>query len=108
MVNATDFFSEADYWDAVYEETEMPATAAEADYEYARNVGMDHPERCWILSDRDVWYRNPSYRGPVQPHPEDDRSEEDLLEWTKSVEQADQAREAAKASWLASDEDIPF
>jgi hypothetical protein len=25
---------------------------------------------CWILSDRDVWYRNPYYKGPAQPHPE--------------------------------------
>lgn len=47
------------------------ATVAEADAEYARNVGMETPERAWILSDRDVWYRNPAYTGPAVPHPED-------------------------------------
>lgn len=26
----------------------------------------------WILSNRDVWYRNPLYVGPPQPHPEAD------------------------------------
>lgn len=48
------------------------ATIAEADAEFARNVGAQQPQQAWILSDRDVWYRNPSYRGPAVPHPEDD------------------------------------
>lgn len=43
---------------------------AEADREYAFNAGMDNPDRAWILSDRDVWYPNPFYRGPAVPHPE--------------------------------------
>jgi len=47
------------------------ATPAEADREYAENVGRDNPKRAWILSDRDVWYRNPFYSGPPVPHPED-------------------------------------
>lgn len=47
------------------------ATQAEADHEYATNVGAMHPERAWILSDRDVWYRNSSYHGPAVPHPDD-------------------------------------
>lgn len=47
------------------------ATIAEADAEWARNVGADRPEQAWILSDRDVWYRNPAYSGPPEPHPED-------------------------------------
>lgn len=46
------------------------ATEAEADREYARNVGAQRPHDAWILSDRDVWYRNPAYRGPAVPHPE--------------------------------------
>lgn len=29
-------------------------------------------EHAWLLSDRDVWYRNPYYSGPPQPHPEFD------------------------------------
>lgn len=63
MVNALDFTDEAAYWNAVYEEAQGPATQAEADLEYVRNVGAEDTERCWILSDRDVWYRNPYYRG---------------------------------------------
>lgn len=42
-----------------------------ADREYAENVGRERPECAWILSDRDVWYRNPFYKGPPMPHPED-------------------------------------
>lgn len=33
-------------------------------------------ERAWLLSDRDVWYRNPYYLGSPQPHPESDFDEE--------------------------------
>jgi hypothetical protein len=48
------------------------STIAQADVEYATNVGRERRDVAWILSDRDVWYRNPYYRGPAQPHPEDD------------------------------------
>lgn len=51
------------------------ATIAEADTEYARNVGQQCQDRPWILSDRDVWYRNPFYTGHPDAslrHPEDD------------------------------------
>ena len=47
------------------------ATPAEADREYATNVGAMNPQRAWILSDRDVWYHNPYYSGPPVPHPND-------------------------------------
>lgn len=60
-----------------YFEDDRASTLQEADAEYARNVGSDNPERCWILSDRDCWYRNPSYAGPDQPHPEDDCCEDE-------------------------------
>lgn len=56
-------------------EIDRPATIAEADAEYARNVGAENPESEWILSDRDVWYRNPAYTGKPGPHPEDDRDD---------------------------------
>ena len=49
------------------------ATPAEACKEFARNVGADHPDRAWILTDFDTWERNPYYSGPPVPHPEDDR-----------------------------------
>lgn len=50
----------------------MFATMQEADAEHALNVGKQHQTQAWILSDRDVWYRNPFYQGPPQPHPEDE------------------------------------
>jgi hypothetical protein len=56
------------YWE---EEMDWMATEAQADAEYARNTGYDRPEQAWILSDRDVWYPNPFYKGIPQPHPED-------------------------------------
>jgi hypothetical protein len=53
------------------------ATMAEADAEYAANAGANRPDVAWILSDRDVWYRNPAYVGPPVPHPEDYRDDQD-------------------------------
>lgn len=43
-----------------------------ADQDHSRAIGQEHPEHAWICSDRDVWYPNPAYQGPRQPHPEDD------------------------------------
>jgi hypothetical protein len=51
-----------------------------ADREYAFEVGRERRDSAWILSDRDVWYRNPFYRGPPQPHPDDERDESFELE----------------------------
>lgn len=45
---------------------------AQADRQYAEAKGSERRDQQWILSDRDVWYRNPYYKGPPQPHPEDD------------------------------------
>lgn len=47
------------------------ATVSEADRQFAYGLGEDRPHAAWILSDRDVWYKNPFYKGPEQPHPED-------------------------------------
>lgn len=41
-----------------------------ADSEYAQEVGREHSDAAWILSDRDVWYKNPFYSGPEVQHPE--------------------------------------
>ncbi len=46
------------------------ATEQEAAREEAQNVGMDHPERPWILTQFDSWERNPAYQGPPTDHPE--------------------------------------
>ncbi len=48
------------------------SSIAEWDAFEAKLEGEKHPDRCWILSDRDVWYRNPYYTGPEQPHPDYD------------------------------------
>ncbi len=74
-----------------------------ADREYARNVGREDPTACWVLSDRDVWYRNPFYSGPMQPHPEDDAD---------MYEEADEADEAGGGTFATITEadldDMPF
>jgi hypothetical protein len=49
----------------------------EAVAEYARQHGAVETERAWILSPFDTWERNPSYRGPAVPHPEDDHYEDE-------------------------------
>lgn len=59
------------------QEEDRLATMAEADEEYVRTVGADLEGQAWILSDRDVWYRNPFYRGPAVPHPEMDIYEDE-------------------------------
>lgn len=46
-------------------------TVAEADAGYAHGLGAEHPDRAWILSDRDCWYPNPYYTGLPVPHPDD-------------------------------------
>lgn len=51
---------------------EHPATGGESLAEFARNAGMDNPDRAWLLDPRDVWVANPCYSGPPVPHPEDD------------------------------------
>lgn len=51
----------------------MLATYDDAMREFARNTG-DLPQnvnRQWLLTDYDVWVRNPHYAGPDQQHPED-------------------------------------
>ena len=57
-----------------YEEAHTPlATPTDACKEYARNVGVDHLDRAWILTDYDTWEKNPFYVGPPVRHPEDDQ-----------------------------------
>jgi hypothetical protein len=58
-------FDPADDSDFTYD------TVAQADAGLAAAVGSERPDRAWVLSDRDVWYRNPYYQGLPVPHPED-------------------------------------
>ena len=75
------------WYSAEYAAEEMrndkgPATLAEADAHSVLWEGAEHPEKAWLLSDRDVWYANPYYRGPSVRHPElegmDDDEEEQV------------------------------
>jgi hypothetical protein len=57
----------------------MPiASYDEAMAEYARNMGDQCPEREYILTDYDVWVKNPHYRGKPGRHPEDDCYDEEV------------------------------
>ena len=49
----------------------MLATESEAEQEWVIVVGAQNTEQAWILSPRDVWYKNPFYLGPRRNHPED-------------------------------------
>ncbi len=59
--------------------TDAMMTQSDHDNHEAQVLGETHPERAWILTDRDVWHRNPYYTGPAQPHPEDDCHEPDPI-----------------------------
>lgn len=54
-------------------------TVQDAIGEFAANIGGEegNADRQWLLSDYDVWVRNPHYHGPAQRHPEDDSDEDD-------------------------------
>lgn len=46
-------------------------TDADHDNHEAAVLSALKPEQAWILTDRDVWHKNPYYTGPAEPHPED-------------------------------------
>jgi hypothetical protein len=46
---------------------------SEWDNAEAAELGQADTTSCWVLTDRDVWHRNPFYTGPEQRHPEDHR-----------------------------------
>jgi hypothetical protein len=48
------------------------ASESERDRADALFHAADRPDCAWLLSDRDVWYANPAYKGPPQPHPDYD------------------------------------
>lgn len=52
-------------------ESDAMSTESEMDMDDAKVKGYHRPDQAWILSDRDVWYANPYYKGPPVPHPED-------------------------------------
>lgn len=48
------------------------ATDADWDRAEARDLGERNAEVEWVLTDRDVWHKNPFYTGEPGRHPEDD------------------------------------
>jgi hypothetical protein len=55
--------------------TENMMTQSDHDRHEAMVFSEMKPDQAWILTDRDVWHRNPYYTGPAVPHPEDDCDE---------------------------------
>jgi hypothetical protein len=93
---------------------DRPSSMAEWDAFEARLAGEQHPDRAWILSDRDVWYPNPYYHGPKQPHPE----VYDAIDSDENLSDAE--KHEAMRAWIegggslgdgnkpSDDDDIPF
>lgn len=52
------------------EHEEVASTPWENLQAEASHLGYRKPDQCWILTDRDVWVKNPYYQGPMQPYPE--------------------------------------
>ena len=46
----------------------------EAHAEMIQIFGSENPDKEYILTDYDVWEKNPYYHGPAGPHPEDDEA----------------------------------
>jgi hypothetical protein len=84
-------------WDRIHGEA-PPLSTSEQVSQWARAEGAESPETGWILSPFDTWERNPSYRGPEVPHPEDEEG------WTMVSDAIGNGatREEALAAWDAS------
>ncbi len=88
----------------------------EADAQYAHEKGRDSRQSAWILSDRDVWYRNPFYQGPAVPHPEDYEDYDAQADFGPEPEYNDRGQvllagdkpALAPAPYDDLDDDIPF
>lgn len=76
---------------------------SEWDRQDAIERGSRRQDRQWVLSDRDVWHRNPYYNGPEQRHPEDYGYDDEKNDAPVSVS-------AIPAGWNdgPADPDIPF
>ena len=46
------------------------ATDSDWDQADALQSGSEREDQCWVLTDRDVWHRNPFFTGTPTPHPE--------------------------------------
>jgi len=80
------------------------ATGSESLREFAHNAGMDNPDRCWLLDGRDVWVRNPYFKGPEEPHPEFDMYREMDMEQEAAAKaeatELEQDIESGRYGWV--------
>ena len=80
------------------------SSESECDRAEAYALGFHYPERAWISTDRDVWHKNPYYKGPLMPHPEDDV--EDIEAW-RAAEVERRANPPKRMDYTLDDE-VPF
>jgi hypothetical protein len=60
-----------------YDDDNRPPSHHELMRWEADAVGEHRPDHEWILTNYDVWVKNPHYKGEPGPHPEDDYMEPD-------------------------------
>ncbi|AZV40700.1 hypothetical protein [Komagataeibacter xylinus] len=73
-----------------------------ADRDEALALSRAAPHHAWVLTDRDVWHRNPFYHGPEMPHPEDDGAHDFIAD--HGIDAWREATEAARAAAIAAAE----
>lgn len=61
-------------------EEDRMATPQDAEREFQYNFGRMRPDRAWICTPRDQILPNPFYKGPPQPHPDDDEYSQEWAE----------------------------
>lgn len=67
------------YFEILAEKNYEPDTIEQLDKGEALGGCDKKSDQAWILSDRDVWYANPSYEGLPVPHPQDSIYVEDIV-----------------------------
>lgn len=80
----------------------------EAHAEMIQIFGMENPDRQWILTDYDVWEKNPFYNGPEQQHPEDDTPHEIWKENQNKKEDEEEDANLKTYEYLIGENDCPF
>jgi hypothetical protein len=70
--------------------------------------GVENPDRQWILTDWDVWVKNPYYYGPAQQHPEADTPYDVWEEEQRWHAECNEKLPAPPAEICLPDDDIPF
>ena len=86
------------------------STETDWDNAEAFELGERYPDRCWICTDRDVWHKNPFYKGPEEPHPESCLEElEDWANWAADPANQPPVTDSTGAELgFDPDDDLPF